>query len=139
MVAPERKRVAPAPRAPPPPRGQAQSRQQSANNDDFDLSKIPPRYQNVANVWLNLLQSTLPQLNPRMKRLITNNMNKLFEKLANQEFDDTVSGSLVQLTEFVSQKNTADALAIVMELSNTTWNENGEWLSGAKSLIQNIR
>lgn len=74
-----------------------------------------------------------------MKRLITNNMNKLFEKLANEEFDESVSNALSQLTECVSQRRRDEALEIVMELSNTSWNENGEWLTGAKTLIQNIR
>lgn len=136
----ERKVAAPVvPRTVPPPRppvnlpGKNIARPAS---EGVDLNGIPSNLMPLATKWDNAMHDGSITNNPRILKDVEVKMQEFFNKLKNQELSENTLNLVRELTEAFEAGDMNTVNKTHLELTNKTWNENGNWLTGMKRIIQ---
>lgn len=137
----EERKVAPpaVPRTVPPPRPPVALPGKTPTkpaNEGVDLSGIPANLQPLAVKWETAIHDGSIASNPRILKDVETKMQEFFNKLKNQELSENTLTLVTELTQAFEAGDFVTVNKTHLELTNKTWTENGNWLTGMKRIIQ---
>ena len=106
------------------------------SSDGVDLSGIPVELLPIAQQWEAAIRDASISSNTRILKDVELKMQEFFNKLKTKGLNDATMDLVIQLTEAFATGDLAAVNRAHLELTNKTWNENGNWLTAMKRIIQ---
>lgn len=108
----------------------------ATSSEGVDLSGIPSHFLQIAQKWESAIRDPSISNNARILKDVESKMQEFFNKLRSGELNDTTMNLVIELTEAFASGDFATVGRTHLELTNKTWNENGNWLTAMKRIIQ---
>ncbi|CAG9330029.1 unnamed protein product [Blepharisma stoltei] len=104
--------------------------------EGIDLSGIPNNLMPIARFWADAIQQPSITQTSRLYKDVESRMQDFFNKLKNQEFNESIMQLIQQMTTAFESGDIKTAMGAHLSLTNASWNENSNWLMGAKRIMQ---
>lgn len=104
--------------------------------EGIDISGVPSQYHEIVMTWVKATQLPSIASTPRVLKDVEVKIQELVNKLKDLQFNDATLRLIEQMTSAFEAGDWKASLNAHLALTNTSWNENGNWLMAAKRLIQ---
>ena len=108
----------------------------AAGAEGLDLSSIPPSLMGLASKWESAVNDWSVGINPKILKDVECKLQEFFNKLKSQEINDLTLSTVNEMTEALETGDFATANKHYLELCSKNWEENKNWLTAMKRIIQ---